>query len=95
MIFNKKVLGLHVKNIYLHFYKCMFRCQEIEDPLYDTRAPPTQSSGQARIQASASKGNSTYNFKSLSNMYTAIITKYINKYIPNSHKTLQTLPCCY
>lgn len=33
------------------------RCQEIEDPLYDTRAPPTQSSGQARIQASASKGN--------------------------------------
>ncbi|KAL0810095.1 hypothetical protein ABMA28_010903 [Loxostege sticticalis] len=33
-----------------------YRCQEIEDPLYDTRAPPTQSSGQARIQASASKG---------------------------------------
>ncbi|KAM3958836.1 adherens junction protein p120 [Aphomia sociella] len=33
-----------------------YRCQEIEDPFYDTRAPPTQSSGQARIQASASKG---------------------------------------
>ncbi|KAI5645955.1 armadillo/beta-catenin-like repeat domain-containing protein [Phthorimaea operculella] len=33
-----------------------YRCQEIEDPLYDTRAPPTQSTGQARIQASASKG---------------------------------------
>ncbi|XP_045518910.1 catenin delta-2 isoform X1 [Pieris brassicae] len=32
-----------------------YRCQEIEDPLYDTRAPPTQSTGQARIQASASK----------------------------------------
>ncbi|XP_048486693.1 catenin delta-2 isoform X2 [Plutella xylostella] len=33
-----------------------YRCQEIEDPLYDTRAPPTQSTSQARIQASASKG---------------------------------------
>ncbi|KAJ2940998.1 hypothetical protein O0L34_g13123 [Tuta absoluta] len=33
-----------------------YRCQEIEDPLYDTRAPPTQSTGQPRIQASASKG---------------------------------------
>lgn len=36
------------------------RCQEIEDPLYDTRAPPTQSSGQARIQASASKGKTQF-----------------------------------
>ncbi|XP_050671727.1 catenin delta-2 isoform X20 [Leptidea sinapis] len=35
-----------------------YRCQEIEDPLYDTRAPPTQSTGQARIQASGSKGES-------------------------------------
>ncbi|VVC89264.1 unnamed protein product [Leptidea sinapis] len=34
-----------------------YRCQEIEDPLYDTRAPPTQSTGQARIQASGSKGS--------------------------------------
>lgn len=33
-----------------------YRCQEIEDPLYDTRAPPTQTTGQARIQASGSKG---------------------------------------
>lgn len=35
-----------------------YRCQEIEDPLYDSRAPPANmsSGGQARIQASASKG---------------------------------------
>ncbi|XP_026317090.1 catenin delta-2 isoform X2 [Hyposmocoma kahamanoa] len=54
---NQNAIGTKiVENCVCILRNLSYRCQEIEDPLYDTRAPPTQSSGQARIQASASKG---------------------------------------